>query len=567
MGKYYVVTRGRQTGVFWPTAHTCRSRVARLVEGIKDDAIWEGYDSQLQAEAVFDAACAKGYVQEIGNGGPLPPYPPQAARDAARDLHPLDGPWGHNVQSNWYFVRHGRAPGVYPTWIDAAPQVKGLQECRFDGFEKVEGGYNEAVNRYEQAVARGVIVRVREPPIYEPQQHFANNRVGDRVDRVSTVPLRKADSEPSILFPQPASSPVRLHESMGNLSLGKQGPSTERNFYMTPASVKRENVHSSPQVSYHRSLPVMQPASPVAQSSFTRSHSERIEPRRLSEVEPPTEYSFSPSMYRQSSTTAASPRSPTQVTLGNPGFLKPWAAKPSQKPAPLPNDVLSPIHHSELSLSNIEDPLSIGLTSRPSDRNEDTFNIHSPMSSSSLSSRVSVDIPVRSPSSSRGSKSDHPVSSPRHPNRVYVASSKPSTPRFTEQQHRTPTKSSISGSSVTMSLSSSPQPFEQRSPSSATWKTREYGAKSPKEEGAFNIGFLTSRPSPRAANRSTPHSTPRHLTQSLGLSQMQAPHTVRGAPSVDARSPIPSGTTLPLPYNSLSFGRPSPATYPVAVAE
>lgn len=79
-------------------------------------AIYESFHSEHEANEVFEAAEAKGFVQALDSesfDAASVAFPLRA------DWDPIDGPWGHEVvstKSQWHVVTCGLVPGIYPTW-------------------------------------------------------------------------------------------------------------------------------------------------------------------------------------------------------------------------------------------------------------------------------------------------------------------------------------------------------------------------------------------------------------------------------------------------------------------
>ncbi|KAH6914055.1 hypothetical protein BKA70DRAFT_1558072 [Coprinopsis sp. MPI-PUGE-AT-0042] len=148
MGKkkcFYAIVRGTQVGVFdlqWKD-------IRPFVTGV-DKPIFESFSSEKDAQSVYDAAKANGYVDTLEAGGAAPAVGsnPAAIARAAQEYDPLNIPHGHVVVNGWYAVTVGRQPGIYTTWIDTASQTYGFPRGSHQKFDNRE----EAVNALQEVV-------------------------------------------------------------------------------------------------------------------------------------------------------------------------------------------------------------------------------------------------------------------------------------------------------------------------------------------------------------------------------------------------------------------------------
>ncbi|KAH6914056.1 hypothetical protein BKA70DRAFT_653098 [Coprinopsis sp. MPI-PUGE-AT-0042] len=524
--KHCVVIRGRRPGVYpnWTTAEPQVRNLGRV-------AIYESFHSKHEADEVYAAAEAKGFVQALDSesfdAGSVT-FPLRASWD------PIDGPWGHEVVSaKWHVVTCGLVPGIYPTWIDAGPQVKGVRgSVNSTAFtrQEAESAYLEVANKGQiRVLAR------RSPPstsaTYVSQapiqpSHTASGNGNGHTTNVTRDAVRSPSKglarESSLLF---SNEPVEdACEAFRRVKISNDVHPSPDQLYRAPDDrrVKVERVDSSRRaqpLAQSHSWPTIRPASPDRRKPATviaRSHSDNLDQARI--VYGSASYPLRRREERESgSKTSSSPssrRSKTSgIIVGNPGHLKPFTSNvPSRTPASAPpGGMRSP--------NRVAGSPSISA-SRPGSTSASSRRIAFP--EEQASTRGTLDTPQpRSPPQRHETETD--VSeSPRHSRRSPKTTTATKSDVTTSPINSPRTRTTPSGSSFTAS------PPSQRCRDSCT---DSYG-RSSNPPSSFSIG-------------------------DIGFSPAHAPYFACSSSS-DIRSPISNGSSIPLGRNSAAFGRPSP---------
>ncbi|EFI28025.1 hypothetical protein CC1G_14521 [Coprinopsis cinerea okayama7 len=152
----------------------CRSRAEPLVQGLNRVSVYASFDSKTDADDVYRAALRKGFVQVVHSNdfdAMSATFPNHVTWD------PIHGPWGHNVVTNWwYVVSVGLVPGIYPTWIDAGPQVQGIPHAVHDKVRSKQ----EAVALYMERASSGHIRRLAQAPPESDLVRTSGNKNAER---------------------------------------------------------------------------------------------------------------------------------------------------------------------------------------------------------------------------------------------------------------------------------------------------------------------------------------------------------------------------------------------------
>ncbi|KAJ7797202.1 hypothetical protein B0H14DRAFT_3494015 [Mycena olivaceomarginata] len=148
--KAYTIFRGTATGVFdsW-------REVEAATSGVRF-ALYKGYTTRPQAEAAYELAVANGWTCSMATWtstpisaaqAPRPPVLDQSTRTSESALG------GRGVNNPWYVVYAGVNPGLFPTFVECALNVLGIEESL---HEKLSS-YAEARQKFERAQQQGEV--------------------------------------------------------------------------------------------------------------------------------------------------------------------------------------------------------------------------------------------------------------------------------------------------------------------------------------------------------------------------------------------------------------------------
>ncbi|KAJ7839126.1 hypothetical protein B0H14DRAFT_3458893 [Mycena olivaceomarginata] len=150
--KAYTIFRGKVTGVFnsWREVEVATSGVRF--------ALHKGYATRIQAEAAYELAIANGWTCSMATWTPSPISSAQAPRPPVLDRSALtlesESALGRSgVDDPWYVVYAGVNPGVFPTYVECALNVLGIEGSL---HEKLPS-YAEARQKFARAQRRGEV--------------------------------------------------------------------------------------------------------------------------------------------------------------------------------------------------------------------------------------------------------------------------------------------------------------------------------------------------------------------------------------------------------------------------
>lgn len=275
---------------------------------------------------------AKGFVTVIDDS--FKPEDVEFPRRANWD--PLIGPWGHHIVSKWHVVTRGLVPGIYPTWIDAAPQVQGVPESAFQSVPSRD----TAVKIYMEAVANHQVeILARRRPRVSPAhtQHNVTSRLAVSPDPVSSqLYPRSLQGEPTRV----------LSASLSRINISNDAPGTPDSAWsrtnsprprrhgghgssdlLSPLNLAPAHalpiIHRSSSPDVRRPVPLGRSQSEgLVQSSGTEGVRSPDRPSRLEYTHQSTG-SASPASFRSGS---------SGVFIGNRGHLKPFQSVTKQSP-------------------------------------------------------------------------------------------------------------------------------------------------------------------------------------------------------------------------------------------